>query len=90
MNPILNASDLIFHECGCGSYFHLYGPILSSCQVILSEEILVDIWLWLFRALLAPEAAGEEKEGSGSSVRTEDPATTKERVSFSPPYYTEQ
>ena len=77
VNLILNAYDLIFYECSCGSCFHPYVQLLSSCQVILSEEILVDIWLLLFRVLLAPQAAGEGKEGSGSSVRIQDPATTK-------------
>lgn len=77
VNPTLNAYNLIFYECGCVSCFHLYIPLLISCQVIQSEEILVDIWLWLFCALLVPQAAGEGKEGSGSLVRTQDPATTK-------------
>jgi len=77
VNPILNACDLIFYKCGCGSYFCQYVPLLSSYQVIRSEDMLVDIWLWLLHALLMPQAAGEGKVGSDSSVRTQDPATAQ-------------
>lgn len=47
VNLILNAYDSIFYERGCGSYFPLDVLLRSSCQVILSEEILVDLWLRL-------------------------------------------
>lgn len=78
VDPNLNVCDLIFYECGCGSCFHLYGSLISSCRAILSEEILMVCGCFVY--CFAPQAAGGGKEGSGTSVRTQDPATTEGKI----------
>lgn len=85
VNLILNAYDSIFYERGCGSYFPLDVLLRSSCQVILSEEILVDLWLRLHH-----RQQGKDKRAVAAQWDHRIQLQHRRRVSFSLTRYTEQ